>query len=198
MSDATTTSKGANAPMMAAYLMLVACAMMWGSNHVVARGVNATVPLEALAFWRWVVAAVLLFPVCIPHLKRDLRLMADHKMSMFLIGTTGVFMFSIVIYLAAYNTTAVNTGLLNATTPVWVLLFAAVLTADKPKLGQWAGVLIAGVGTAVIIAKGLGGILDAFETRPQGGPSAKPCVCFGPDRVGVPDSALYLVGDCSQ
>ena len=154
MSDATTTSKGANAPMMAAYLMLVACAMMWGSNHVVARGVNATVPLEALAFWRWVVAAVLLFPVCIPHLKRDLRLMADHKMSMFLIGTTGVFMFSIVIYLAAYNTTAVNTGLLNATTPVWVLLFAAVLTADKPKLGQWAGVLIAGVGTAVIIAKG--------------------------------------------
>ncbi len=154
MSDATTTSKGANAPMMAAYLMLVACAMMWGSNHVVVRGVNATVPLEALAFWRWVVAAVLLFPVCIPHLKRDLRLMADHKMPMFLIGTTGVFMFSIVIYLAAYYTTAVNTGILNATTPVWVLLFAAVLRADKPRLGQWVGVLIAGVGTAVIIAKG--------------------------------------------
>lgn len=154
MSDAATTSKGANAPIMTAYLMLVACAMMWGSNHVVARGVNATVPLEALAFWRWVVAAVLLFPVCIWHLGRDLRLMADHKMSMFLIGTTGVFMFSIVIYLAAYNTTAVNTGLLNATTPVWVLLFAAVLTADKPKPGQWAGVLIAGIGTAVIIAKG--------------------------------------------
>ena len=187
MSDATTTSKGANAPLMAAYLMLVACAMMWGSNHVVARGVNATVPLEALAFWRWVVAAVLLFPVCIPHLKRDLRLMADHKMSMFLIGTTGVFMFSIVIYLAAYNTTAVNTGLLNATPPVWVLLFAAVLTADKPKHGQCDD-----------FSQGLGGILDAFEPCPQWGPSTKPSVCFGPDRVGVPDSALYLVGDCSQ
>ncbi|WP_417812786.1 DMT family transporter [Thalassospira alkalitolerans] len=154
MSDATTMTKGGNTSMTAAYMMLIACAMMWGSNHVVARGVNATVPLEALAFWRWVVAAVLLLPVCIPHLKRDLKLMAHHKMSMFLIGTTGVFLFSIIIYLAAYNTTAVNTGLLNATTPVWVLLFAALLTADKPKIGQWAGVLIAGVGTAVIIAKG--------------------------------------------
>lgn len=151
---ATTGSAGDHTPMTVAYLMLIACAMMWGSNHVVARGVNATVPFEALSFWRWVVAAVMLFPVCFKYLRRDLKLMAQHKMSMFLIGFTGVFLFSVVIYLAAYNTTAVNTGLLNATTPVWVLLFAAVLSADKPKLGQWVGVLVAGAGTATIIAKG--------------------------------------------
>lgn len=153
-STVSTQSAGDNTPMTVAYLMLIACAMMWGSNHVVARGVNATVPFEALAFWRWLIAALLLFPVCFKHLGRDLHVMAQHKMSMFLIGFTGVFLFSVVIYLAAYNTTAVNTGLLNATTPVWVLIFAAVLTADKPKIGQWAGVLIAGAGTATIIAKG--------------------------------------------
>lgn len=150
----TTGTTGDQTPATIAYLMLVGCAMMWGSNHVVARGVNETVPFEALSFWRWVVAALLLFPVCVRYLGRDLAIMARHKMSMFLIGFTGVFLFSVVIYLAAYNTTAVNTGLLNATTPVWVLLFAAALTADKPKLGQWAGVLVAGVGTATIIAKG--------------------------------------------
>lgn len=125
-----------------------------GSNHVVARGINETVPFEALSFWRWIVAICLLLPFCFKYLRRDLKIMADHKLSMFLIGFTGVFLFSVVIYLAAYNTTAVNTGLLNATTPIWVLLFAALLTADKPRLGQWLGVLVAGAGTATIIAKG--------------------------------------------
>jgi len=153
VSNAPSVTQGDQTPLPLAYLMLVICAMMWGSNHVVARGVNATVPFEALAFWRWVVAAVMLFPFCARYLGRDLRLMAQHKMSMFLIGFTGVFLFSIIIYLAAYNTTAVNTGLLNATAPVWVLIFAAVLTANKPTLSQWVGVLVAGVGTATIIAK---------------------------------------------
>lgn len=148
------SSAHAHSSMTVAYLMLVGCTLMWGSNHVVARGLHETVPFEALSFWRWIVAMGLLFPFCAKHLPRDLKIMAEHKMSMFLIGFTGVFLFSVVIYLAAYNTTAVNTGLLNATTPIWVLLFAAMLTADKPKLGQWAGVMIAGTGTATIIAKG--------------------------------------------
>jgi drug/metabolite transporter (DMT)-like permease len=156
-SNATTASasqSGSQTPLTVAYLMLVCCTLMWGSNHVVARGINETVPFEALSFWRWIVAICLLLPFCVKYLKRDLKIMAQHKMSMFLIGFTGVFLFSVVIYLAAYNTTAVNTGLLNATTPIWVLLFAALLTADKPRLGQWLGVLVAGAGTATIIAKG--------------------------------------------
>eukprot|EP00003_Mantamonas_plastica_P032167 TRINITY_DN8645_c0_g1_i1.p1 TRINITY_DN8645_c0_g1~~TRINITY_DN8645_c0_g1_i1.p1 ORF type:complete len:322 (-),score=54.46 TRINITY_DN8645_c0_g1_i1:639-1604(-) len=148
-----TSTSGDQTPVAVAYLMLIACAMMWGSNHVVARGVNATVPFEALSFWRWIVAILLLLPVCAKHLRRDLKVMAHHKMSMFLIGFTGVFLFSVVIYLAAFNTTAVNTGLLNATTPVWVLIFAAILTAEKPSGRQWLGVLSAGAGTATIITK---------------------------------------------
>jgi len=103
-SSAATATAGNHTPVTVAYLMLIACAMMWGSNHVVARGVNATVPFEALAFWGWVVAVMLVFPVWFEFLGRDLRIMAQHKMSMFLIGFTGVFLFSVVIYLAAYNT----------------------------------------------------------------------------------------------
>ncbi len=154
MSDGTTATGKAGGVPMIAYFLLIACALMWGSNHVVARGVNASVPLPALAFWRWMVALLLLTPVCARYLRRDLAVMWHNWKIIFLIGTTGTFLFTIAIYLAAYNTTAVNTGLLNATTPIWVLLFASLLTADKPRSQQWIGVLIAGLGTAVIIAKG--------------------------------------------
>lgn len=58
-----TATQGDQTSMTVAYLMLIACAMMWGANHVVARGVNETVPFEALAFWRWIVAILLLLPV---------------------------------------------------------------------------------------------------------------------------------------
>ncbi|OKH87799.1 DMT family transporter [Thalassospira sp. TSL5-1] len=149
----TATGKAGGVPVIA-YILLIACALMWGSNHVVARGVNASVPLPALAFWRWMVALMLLTPVCACYLRRDWAVLWQNWKIIFVIGTTGTFLFTIAIYLAAYNTTAVNTGLLNATTPIWVLLFAALLTADKPRLQQWIGVLVAGLGTAVIIAKG--------------------------------------------
>jgi drug/metabolite transporter (DMT)-like permease len=154
MSEAPSTTGKTQAVPVIAYILLIACALMWGSNHVVARGVNASVPLAALAFWRWVVALLLLLPVCMGKVARDWPLIRQGWKPIFLIGTTGTFMFTIAIYLAAYNTTAVNTGLLNATTPIWVLLFAALLTADKPRMTQWVGVLVAGLGTAVIIAKG--------------------------------------------
>ncbi|RCK47689.1 hypothetical protein TH25_15570 [Thalassospira profundimaris] len=154
MSHVTTATGKAGGVPVIAYILLIACALMWGSNHVVARGVNASVPLPALAFWRWMVALLLLTPVCLHHLRRDWAVLWQNWKIIFLIGTTGTFLFTIAIYLAAYNTTAVNTGLLNATTPIWVLLFAALLTADKPRLQQWVGVLVAGLGTAVIIAKG--------------------------------------------
>ncbi|AUG54197.1 DMT family transporter [Thalassospira marina] len=151
--NSAAAGKAGGVPMIA-YILLIACALMWGSNHVVARGVNATVPLAALSFWRWMVALLLLTPVCLRYLRRDWPLIRQGWKPIFLIGTTGTFLFTIAIYLAAYNTTAVNTGLLNATTPIWVLLFASLLTADKPRMTQWVGVLVAGLGTAVIIAKG--------------------------------------------
>ena len=34
-------------------LALLGTAVLWGSNHVVARGANGVVPLSAYIFWRW-------------------------------------------------------------------------------------------------------------------------------------------------
>src|SRR5438876_580449 len=51
-------------------IALVATAALWGSNHVVARAVREIVPLPALVFWRWALAALALTVIAWPALRQ--------------------------------------------------------------------------------------------------------------------------------
>lgn len=146
-----------------AYVALAGAAIFWGSNHVVARDVHASVPLAALSFWRWAVALVLLAPVAWPYLKADRRALWAHRRFLVLLGTVGIFIFTLTIYLAAYNTAALNVGLLNATTPIWMLLLAGLSGAERPRPAQWLGVGLSMTGMLVILTKGRPETLIALD-----------------------------------
>lgn len=137
-----------------AYGLLTGSAMFWGSNHVVGRGVAESVPIAALCFWRWALAWLLLLPVCWPHFRRDLPVLLRHKRWLFALGCMGFAAFTYLIYLGAFNTLAVNVGLINATTPVWILLIAVATGTGRPGAGQWLGVLISLAGVTGIVARG--------------------------------------------
>ena len=51
------------------YLLLTLTALFWAGNMVMGRGIRADVPPIALAFWRWVLALVLVLPFALPHLR---------------------------------------------------------------------------------------------------------------------------------
>ena len=137
-----------------AYGLLTGSAVFWGSNHVVGRGVAESVPIAALCFWRWALAWLLLLPVCWPYLRRDLPVLMRHKRWLFALGLIGFAAFTYLIYLGAFNTLAVNVGLINATTPVWILLIAVATGTGRPGAGQWLGVLISLAGVTGIVARG--------------------------------------------
>ena len=138
-----------------AYCLLTGSAVFWGSNHVVGRGVADSMPIAALCFWRWALAWLLLLPVCWPHLRRDLPLLMQHKRWLFSLGLIGFAAFTYLIYLGAFNTLAVNVGLINATSPVWILLITVGLgAARRPGALQWLGVLVSLVGVTGIVARG--------------------------------------------
>ena len=52
-------------------LALITTAALWGSNHVVARAARDAVPLPALVFWRWLIAALILTVIALPSLRRN-------------------------------------------------------------------------------------------------------------------------------
>ena len=47
-----TSSPPQSSPTIAAVMALIATAVLWGSNHVVARAVHTDIPLPAVVLWR--------------------------------------------------------------------------------------------------------------------------------------------------
>lgn len=146
-----------------AVLALTATALFWGSNHVAARAIHNAVPLPALIFWRWGLALLVLLPLALPGLIRERRVILAHAGRLVMLGTAGVGLFSVFLYAAAYYSLALEVGLINATTPIWVLMLSLGLGASRPRGLQVIGVLLALAGVVLVLMKGDFAHLAAFQ-----------------------------------
>ncbi|MEP9352325.1 DMT family transporter [Xanthobacter sp. KR7-65] len=139
---------------MLAAAALAATALLWGSNHVAARAIHGDVPLPALMFWRWALALAVLTPFALPGLMREWPVIRPQLWRIFVLGTAGVGLFSACLFAGAYYSLALEVGLLNATTPIWVVLMAMAAGAPSGGARQWGGILLALAGVATILLKG--------------------------------------------
>lgn len=137
----------------------VATAILWGSNHVVARAVREAVPLPALVFWRWFLGAALLTVVVWPTLASAWPEIRKQWPQITLGGAIGVGIFSFLLLGGAYHSPALEVGLINATTPVWVALIGNLRGEERLDGRGWLGLLLAFTGTLVIVAKGESALL---------------------------------------
>jgi drug/metabolite transporter (DMT)-like permease len=146
-------------------LALVATAVLWGSNHVVARGVHEVVPLAALVFWRWAIALVLLTPVALGALGRSGAEIRDNLADLVFIGAVGVGLFSLFLIAGAYYSLAIEVGMINATTPAWVAVILVVTGQARVAPSSWLGLAVAFAGTALIMTRGSPEVLLALDVR---------------------------------
>lgn len=132
----------------------VTTAVLWGSNHVVSRGVRDLLSLPAFAFWRWFIALVFLSLIARSDIVHSRHFLLHHRKQIVLSGIVGVGLFSYFLLGGAYLSPAVEVGLLNATTPIWVMLIGVGLGVDKARVATWAGLFVALIGTGLVVAHG--------------------------------------------
>lgn len=133
-----------------AYLYLILAMALWSAALVIARGVHEIAPPFALAFWRWLGAAIALLPFALPRLRCELpatpesRRRAIGVCTLMVIGTT----LSIV---AMSYTTAIDATVINATQPAVTALVALAVLAERLSRVQVAGVFAAFAGILVMV-----------------------------------------------
>src|ERR1700743_619827 len=156
-SDQTTSSQStssghwiANQP----YLLLCITAACWAGNAIVGRLAAGHIPPVTLAFLRWSIAFVLVFPFAWKHLKRDWPVIRGKLGIMVLISVVGIGMFNTLQYWALEYTTALNTLLLQSAGPLIVAIWSLVLLGVRLTLAQAIGVLLSLVGVLVILMHG--------------------------------------------
>lgn len=140
--------------------------LFWAGNAIVARSVAGEIPPVALAFWRWTLAALIVFPLAWPHLRKDASAMLNRWPIMLGLSALGVAIFNTCLYMAAHTTTATNIVMLLSSMPVFIVAASFLLFGDTFALGQGAGIAISLLGALTLIAHGDFSVFARLDFKP--------------------------------
>jgi drug/metabolite transporter (DMT)-like permease len=136
-----------------AYALLTLAALFWTGNWVVGRLLADLVPPSALTFWRWAIAVALLLPFVGPRLWAARGLLARKWRPIVVLGLLGGGLHNVLQYWGLDYTLATNGAILNATTPVLIIVLGTLVFGDPFPRRAAAGALIALVGTLALITR---------------------------------------------
>ena len=139
-----------------AAIFLCFASLFWSGNFVIGRFSsleNIVSPLS-LAFYRWVIAFLILTPFCLQKAIKELPLLKKQPGMIFLIILTGPTLFNTLVYLGLTATTVINSLLIISTTPMLIILFNKLLYKAQTNIFQMIGIFISLIGVCYVIAKG--------------------------------------------
>jgi drug/metabolite transporter (DMT)-like permease len=136
------------------YVLLLVAAASFGGNWVAARVVNFEVAPFALSFWRWAIAALLLFPLALAQLRADAPLIRAHSFKLFVFGAVGAGGFTLLGYWGVSYTTAINATLLNSSLPLFVVPLSWLLLGLTVSGRQLLGLALSLAGVVSIVSGG--------------------------------------------
>jgi drug/metabolite transporter (DMT)-like permease len=136
------------------YLLLVLTNLFWAGNFVVGRAVHGVIPPAGLAFWRWVIALLVLAPFAAGAVRRDWPVIRRHWPMLALMGLLSVCAFSTLLYTGLTRTTATNALLLNSAVPVLIVVAGWLSTGERVTPVQAAGIAVSLLGVATVVFKG--------------------------------------------
>ena len=145
------------------YLLLTLTALFWSSNMVIGRAIRADIPPLTLAFWRWVVAALFIVPLGLPHLKQQWPRLKQAWRSLLVLGVLGIGGYNTFAYLGLQHTTATNAALLNSFIPIATIAISWTFLAKHLRRIEVIGVMVSLCGALTIVGRGDLAVLLTFN-----------------------------------
>lgn len=185
-------------PLTLAYIGLVLTPLFWAGNAVVARGVVDSIPPVSLAYWRWVLALLILLPLGLSGIRREWPVIRDQWPRVLILALFSVASFNTLLYVAATSSTAINIALINSTIPIMVALLAFLLLGERTRPLQGLGIAVALGGMLLVIGQGSLGRLASLSFYPGDLVMVAAVSCWGMfsvllRRLSIPLSSLTLL-----
>ena len=134
-------------------LALVAT-VLWSGNFVIARGLADLIPPVTLAFFRWLLAAIVLFPFAARKVWQDRHIIAKHGAYLTLTGMIGIAIYGTLIYYAGQTTEAMNLSLIAISAPVYILFLSRIIFGQALTTNRLTGTLITLSGILFLLTDG--------------------------------------------
>ena len=144
-----------------AWLVLLGTLTLWSGNWIVARAVRDEIAPGIATVGRLLIVLAILLPFVFHSLKEKLKsLTARDWKVLWALGLTGGGLHLALQWLGLHYTTATSGILYLSTSPIFILLMAAPLAAERINWRQWTGVLISFSGVAIIATRGELGLMS--------------------------------------
>ncbi len=136
-------------------LLAISSTIIWSGNFIVSRyAIHLAGPIS-IAFFRWMVATVSIFPFAYQNLKAEWPIFKENKLYFFLMGLIGFAVYNTFIYTAGHYATAINMALFGSTVnPIVAALLGAWLVNEKLHWKNISGILLCIIGTLYLLTKG--------------------------------------------
>src|SRR4051794_1908928 len=106
------------------YLLLLVATCLWGGNFVVGKALVTEIPPLTLALIRWGIALLCIAPFWGRTLWQHRVLYLDNWKTVLFLSLTGVAGFNTFVYIAVQYTDSINASLMNAATPIIIVLLS--------------------------------------------------------------------------
>lgn len=167
MTEATATDEsGARGRRRLAYFLLLTAPAMFAGNQVTARALGGELPANALAFWRWAIAALVMMLLTWRDLWDGRQAIRDELPVLAVLGFLGVVVCGPPVYIAGATTAATNIALIYAVSPILIVAISAVLFRERLTLLRALGIALAVAGVLIVVFKGDPGVFASLAFVP--------------------------------
>ena len=153
MASSGSAEPGLRATLIACGLLTLAVAF-WSGNWVFGRLVRFDAPPGTLTFSRWFIAALVLLVMCRREWPVLLRALRESWRVLLALALFASVLQHYPVYRGLASTTATTASLLNATTPVFILLISWVVLRERLGPAMVTGVALSLGGATWIVARG--------------------------------------------
>jgi len=129
--------------------------IIWSGNFIIARGVIHQIPPFSLAFYRWLTASIIIFPLAVKKFDREKWIVLKHWKYLFWVALSGITLFNTLVYIAGHYSPAINLALIGTTSsPVFAILLAAIFLREKIRPLRIVGLMICISGIVLLLSGG--------------------------------------------
>ena len=138
--------------------------VVWSGNFIISRGVNQQIGPVSLAFYRWLMATVIISPFAWKKYIAEKKLVRANWKYLAWVSLSGIALFNTCVYVAGHYTTAINMALIGTTSsPVFATIMAVIFLKEKMNAFRITGMIICMAGILLLISRGSLQILASFH-----------------------------------
>jgi drug/metabolite transporter (DMT)-like permease len=128
--------------------------LIWAGNLIAAKISVQVIAPEAMAFYRALIAALILTPFLLGRVWKNQREVRSHWAKLAVLGLLGTSLYQEILYVTAGKTSATNMGIITSAIPLATLALSQFLLKERATLLAILGAILSLVGLLILMEKG--------------------------------------------